>query len=775
MTRTMTAPMSELDSTIDDHWPRVFRIALSVVRDSASAEDAAQETFVKLVAARRRGTPIEDLGAWLATVVLNESRRMLRSKERRERREVAARPRTEGAMDPTAAVREYAESLPEKLRLPLVLHFGLGLTHAEIGAALGDPKPTVTSRIQAGIEQIRKDLIGAGSLASFATAPLVESGLSDGWSALRAAPVPKAPTASSLERVGRGSLRLPGARALTALAALGSLALVASFALALREPGPEGPSPDRGAIAAASPPAAPLGTGALAEATAFPPLQRPDDATARAAAGGAPREPAIPAGAGGSSAVPPEKARALTGRVVDAERRPVPGVRVVLRSRAASTSEDPSPFPELTERLKDLVDDLVLPERHEELAVAETDAAGCFSFERPPETGKPLSVAAALVERGRGFYGKVAMPRGAVETGDIVLASRPLVTLTIRGRGASAAGARVTVQEIAPPEPATRQLVASADGVVELVAHRRDILVTVEHAGYAIERKHLSAVTADRKVDLELVPETTLTGRVIDAQGAPVMSASVHAVDPELATPPLLSFGSSSVMVDRDGRFTLHGLASGRRYEVHAEPPAPFRATMQAVTLPVAALDLTCKSGCAVRLAARFPDGPAAPTAVLEGAEVILQREAKPGVWTEFETTYGVACEAQDLAVVEPGTYRAVVGMMPKFVRARSAPFVVGPADRAHTVVVDLHPGRRAHGKIVTRAGAPLAGVMVTWTDDETIASAVSKDDGTFELAELPAEDATLEITSLRHRDAKVVAHAMQEDLGTIVLDADEK
>lgn len=50
------------------------------------------------------------------------------------------------------------EQLPERLRLPLVLHYAEGMSYAEIAEALRLPQSTVRSRLHHAREQLRKEL-----------------------------------------------------------------------------------------------------------------------------------------------------------------------------------------------------------------------------------------------------------------------------------------------------------------------------------------------------------------------------------------------------------------------------------------------------------------------------------------------------------------------------------------------------------------------------------------------------------------------------------------
>ena len=49
-------------------------------------------------------------------------------------------------------------SLPERLRLPLVMHYAEGMSYAEIAQALRLPQSTIRSRLHKGREELRKEL-----------------------------------------------------------------------------------------------------------------------------------------------------------------------------------------------------------------------------------------------------------------------------------------------------------------------------------------------------------------------------------------------------------------------------------------------------------------------------------------------------------------------------------------------------------------------------------------------------------------------------------------
>ncbi len=57
-----------LEATVRQHSRLVYRIAYSVLRDHAAAEDATQETFLRVLRHGKKFGGIEDPKAWLARI-----------------------------------------------------------------------------------------------------------------------------------------------------------------------------------------------------------------------------------------------------------------------------------------------------------------------------------------------------------------------------------------------------------------------------------------------------------------------------------------------------------------------------------------------------------------------------------------------------------------------------------------------------------------------------------------------------------------------------------
>jgi RNA polymerase sigma-70 factor, ECF subfamily len=147
----------------------VFRVAYSVLLNSYDAEDAVQETFMKLY--RNRGWQgANNERAFLARVAwriaLDHKRRLAPSTsistDSPDAKEMASErpgPQEEvAAANQQALVHAFIDSLPDDLRVPLVLSTFEELTSREIAAILDIPEGTVRTRLQRARQMLRQKL-----------------------------------------------------------------------------------------------------------------------------------------------------------------------------------------------------------------------------------------------------------------------------------------------------------------------------------------------------------------------------------------------------------------------------------------------------------------------------------------------------------------------------------------------------------------------------------------------------------------------------------------
>ncbi len=149
---TITALVAEYSAAL-------YRVAYSVTRNSAEAEDAVQEAFVRVLKHRDKLGEIRDLRVWLVritwNVVLDKKRR---SKTRPESDDIADFARVLPSADRRAdeeliSSQEHArilaliDRLPAKEREALLLSAVEELSTVEIAAVLRTTESSVRSRI----------------------------------------------------------------------------------------------------------------------------------------------------------------------------------------------------------------------------------------------------------------------------------------------------------------------------------------------------------------------------------------------------------------------------------------------------------------------------------------------------------------------------------------------------------------------------------------------------------------------------------------------------
>lgn len=172
--------MELLERWVDEYQPRVYLAACLILRDPAAAEDVAQETFLRAARASRTIAPGADASRWLYRVAVNLSLNVLRSRRREEGAlaRYGSQHGTEAEDVPGGAeevearwradtVAEALGKLPDRLRVPLILRYYLGLSEREMAALLGIRPGTVKSRLHEARELLAKDAsIGAAHSAA---------------------------------------------------------------------------------------------------------------------------------------------------------------------------------------------------------------------------------------------------------------------------------------------------------------------------------------------------------------------------------------------------------------------------------------------------------------------------------------------------------------------------------------------------------------------------------------------------------------------------------
>jgi RNA polymerase sigma-70 factor, ECF subfamily len=159
----------EFEALLAECGPLAYRVARGVLRNTADAEDVAQEALLRAYRSFDRLRDRNRFRAWLVRISFRIALDRLRSAKRREQRDVlwsqpAHQPPAVTAEDLAASSEFQAhldralEELPEKLRLALLLAAMEGHTSDEIAALLGIPVGTVKSRIFVARKQLAEKL-----------------------------------------------------------------------------------------------------------------------------------------------------------------------------------------------------------------------------------------------------------------------------------------------------------------------------------------------------------------------------------------------------------------------------------------------------------------------------------------------------------------------------------------------------------------------------------------------------------------------------------------
>lgn len=166
--------MSAFEGLVRTYERPIYALCRRFTGDHASADDLAQDTFIKAWSALSRFDVAQPLYPWLRRIAVNASLNTLR--DRRRTTSLDARPvdlgpaADPGPGDPEAAaegadlerqLRAALSTLPAEQRAVFVLRHDEGLGYEEIAAELGIPLGTVMSRLNRARERLQALLADA--------------------------------------------------------------------------------------------------------------------------------------------------------------------------------------------------------------------------------------------------------------------------------------------------------------------------------------------------------------------------------------------------------------------------------------------------------------------------------------------------------------------------------------------------------------------------------------------------------------------------------------
>jgi RNA polymerase sigma-70 factor (ECF subfamily) len=156
---TMTDTTEAITALVEEYAATLYRVAYSVTRNVAEAEDAVQETFLRVLRHREKLPEIRDRRVWLVrivwNVVLDKKRRAKTRPETDDITEHARSLRAAGFSADQQAIssQQYQrilaliDRLPPKERDAILLSAVEELSTAQAAAVLGTTESSIRSRI----------------------------------------------------------------------------------------------------------------------------------------------------------------------------------------------------------------------------------------------------------------------------------------------------------------------------------------------------------------------------------------------------------------------------------------------------------------------------------------------------------------------------------------------------------------------------------------------------------------------------------------------------
>jgi len=166
--------MNAFEDLVDRHRMAVYRLARSVTGNHHDADDAAQETFLRVYRALGSYDPNRPFKPWLKRITYNTSLNTVRAGKSRSRGivdgdlpEIAdsnpAQPERMEADQNIASVDHAVQNLPSDLRVTLLLRAVEGMSYKDIATAMGVKIGTVMSRLSRARERVMDVLEPAGN------------------------------------------------------------------------------------------------------------------------------------------------------------------------------------------------------------------------------------------------------------------------------------------------------------------------------------------------------------------------------------------------------------------------------------------------------------------------------------------------------------------------------------------------------------------------------------------------------------------------------------
>lgn len=146
-----------MEYIIEQYGNQLYRTCLITLGNEPDAQDALQETLIRYLYKSPAFQEKEHEKAWLFRVAVNCCKDILRFRFRHSYLELETLniPQTEA---PDIGLLREVLKLPEKQRLPVILHYVEGYSYRDIGEIMGISENAVKKRMQRAKKELSKRL-----------------------------------------------------------------------------------------------------------------------------------------------------------------------------------------------------------------------------------------------------------------------------------------------------------------------------------------------------------------------------------------------------------------------------------------------------------------------------------------------------------------------------------------------------------------------------------------------------------------------------------------
>ena len=156
---------SAFDGIVSAYMKPAVGVARQILSDRALAEDAVQESFLRVIRKRHQYVPGHPFSCWFYAIVRNVCADMLRKRTRETQRirDLAAGPERDILRGNSPQIPELLNVLARSDRDVLVLRMVHGLVFRDVAAALGISEEAAKKRAQRALGRLRAKIRDAKS------------------------------------------------------------------------------------------------------------------------------------------------------------------------------------------------------------------------------------------------------------------------------------------------------------------------------------------------------------------------------------------------------------------------------------------------------------------------------------------------------------------------------------------------------------------------------------------------------------------------------------